>query len=159
MFTTRLHFTDDARRRIVRGATQVARLVELTLGPAARTVLIERAPAGPLVGSSGHDVALYVELVCPVEQIGAQAMRNVAWEMSDRWGDGTATVVCLAAALLQALDQAEKSGHDRRALAAALDASLRVPDSEQRRAACRAAAAHHSPQRVADAHVRLYRSL
>lgn len=124
MVTTRLHFTDDARRRIVRGATQVARLVELTMGPAARTVLIERAPAGPLVGSSGHDVALHVELVCPVEQIGAQAMRNVAWEMSDRWGDGTATVVCLAAALLQVLDRAEKSGHDRRALTAALDAEV-----------------------------------
>lgn len=124
MVTTRLHFADDARRRIVRGATQVARLAELTLGPAARTVLIDRAPAGPLVGSSGYDVALHVELGCPVEQIGAQAMRSVAWEMSDRWGDGTATVVCLAAALLQALDRAEKSGRCRRALAAALDAEV-----------------------------------
>lgn len=124
MVTTRLHFADDARRRIGRGATQVARLVELTLGPAARTVLIERAPAGPLVGSSGYDVALHVELACPVEQIGAQAMRNVAWEVSDCWGDGTATVVCLAAAFLQALDQAEKSGCDRRALATAFDAEV-----------------------------------
>ncbi|WP_421592890.1 TCP-1/cpn60 chaperonin family protein [Shinella sp. M27] len=124
MVTTRLHFADDARRRIVRGATQVARLVELTLGPAARTVLIERAPAGPLVGSSGYDVALHVELVCPVEQIGAQAMRNVAWEVSDRWGDGTATVVCLAAALLQSLDRAETRGCERRALAEALDAEI-----------------------------------
>jgi glycosyltransferase involved in cell wall biosynthesis len=44
-------------------------------------------------------------------------------------------------------------------LAAALDASLRITDSEQRRAACRASAAHHSPGRVADAHLRLYESL
>ncbi|WP_439619005.1 TCP-1/cpn60 chaperonin family protein [Shinella sp.] len=124
MVTTRLHFADDARRRIVRGATRVARLVELTLGPAARTVLIERAPAGPFVGSTGYDVALNVELACPVEQIGAQAMRNVAWEVSDRWGDGTATVVCLAAALLHALDRAEKNGHDRRALTVAFDAEV-----------------------------------
>lgn len=124
MVTTRLHFADDARRRIVRGAVRVARLVELTLGPAARTVLIERAPAAPLVGSSGYDVALHVELSCPVEQIGAQAMRNVAWEISDRWGDGSATVVCLAAALLQSLDRAEKSGRDHRALAAAFDAEV-----------------------------------
>lgn len=121
---TRIHFAGDARQRIVRGATQVARLVELTLGPAARNVLIDRDSTGPLVGSSGYDVALHVDLACPVEQIGAQAMRNVAWEVSDRWGDGTATVVSLAAALLQALDLAEKSGRDRRVLAAAFDAEV-----------------------------------
>jgi glycosyltransferase involved in cell wall biosynthesis len=44
-------------------------------------------------------------------------------------------------------------------LATAVDAALKHPDSERRRAACRAAAAHHSPRHVADAHVRLYHSL
>ncbi|MQB12430.1 hypothetical protein DXT96_21540 [Agrobacterium sp. ICMP 6402] len=124
MVTTRFHFADDARRSIVDGATKVARLVELTLGPAARTVLVERAPGRPLVASSGYDVALQVDFACPVEQIGAQAMRNVSWEVSDRWGDGTATVVSLAAALLQSLDRADKSGRDRRTISATFGAEV-----------------------------------
>lgn len=135
MTARQLHFGSDARQYILRGSTHVGRLAALTLGPDARTVLIERPAAAPLVAASGYQVALNVALKCPVAQLGAQAMRNLAWEMLDRWGDGTATAICLSAALFTNLSEAEARGLGRRDIGAQVHQTIEVIVDELRASA------------------------
>jgi len=101
MTAKQLHFHDDARERILRGADQLARAVRVTLGPRGRTVILERAFGGPQIVNSGVLVARAVELEDPAENLGAQLLREVAARTSEQAGDGTTTATVLAHAMLQ----------------------------------------------------------
>ena len=85
-----------AREKIVSGVTQLARAVRCTLGPKARTVVLERAFGPPMVINSGVLVAKEIELADPLENMGAQMAREVASKTSDVAGDGTTTATLLA---------------------------------------------------------------
>jgi chaperonin GroEL len=100
MTAKQLVFQDDARAKIVSGVTQLAHAVRGTLGPRARTVVLQRAFGTPTVINSGVVVAKEVELPDPLENMGAQMVREVASKTSDVAGDGTTTATLLAYALV-----------------------------------------------------------
>ncbi len=91
-----LVFHDDARNRVMRGVEQLANAVRMTLGPKARTVILERPYGPPLIINSGVAVAREIVLSDPVENLGAQLAREVASRTSDVAGDGTTTATVLA---------------------------------------------------------------
>ena len=92
-------FGDEARAKIVAGVSLLARAVRGTLGPRARTVVLERPFGPPVVINSGVIVAREIELADPLENIGAQMVKEVASKTSDVAGDGTTTATVLAQAI------------------------------------------------------------
>jgi chaperonin GroEL len=96
-----LQFHDDARARLVKGITTLADAVKVTLGPRARTVVLERAYGAPTVINSGVAVAKEIELADPFENMGAQMAREVAAKTSEVAGDGTTTATLLATAIVR----------------------------------------------------------
>jgi chaperonin GroEL len=100
MSAKQLVFQEDARARIVSGVSQLAHAVRGTLGPKARTVVLQRSFGPPIVINSGVIVAREVELPDPLENMGAQMVREVASKTADVAGDGTTTATLLAYALV-----------------------------------------------------------
>ncbi len=96
MAAKQIVFQEEARARIVSGVAQLAHAVRGTLGPKARTVVLQRAFGAPTVINSGVVVAREVELADPLENMGAQMVREAAAKTSDVAGDGTTTATLLA---------------------------------------------------------------
>jgi len=93
-------FGDTAHERLVCGMNILADAVRVTLGPKARTVVLERSYGAPTVINSGVVVAKEVELEDRFENMGAQMVREVAARTSEVAGDGTTTATLLAAAIV-----------------------------------------------------------
>jgi chaperonin GroEL len=93
-------FGDAARAKIAAGVNQLAQAVRCTLGPKARTVVLDRPFGPPVVINSGVVVAREIELPDALENMGAQMLREVASKTSDVAGDGTTTATILAQALV-----------------------------------------------------------
>jgi chaperonin GroEL len=100
MSAKQLVFQEDARARIVSGVSQLAHAVRGTLGPKARTVVLQRSFGPPIVINSGVIVAKEIELPDPLENMGAQMVREVASKTADVAGDGTTTATLLAYGLV-----------------------------------------------------------
>ena len=96
MSAKKLIFHQDAHTKIVAGINTLAQAVRITLGPKARTVVLERGDGSPLIINSGVAVAKEVELRDHFENMGAQIVREVASKTSDIAGDGTTTATVLA---------------------------------------------------------------
>jgi chaperonin GroEL len=95
-----LVFQEEARAKIISGVTQLAHAVRGTLGPKARTVVLQRSFGPPIVINSGVVVAREIELPDPLENMGAQMVREVASKTADVAGDGTTTATLLAYGLV-----------------------------------------------------------
>ncbi|MBD3327783.1 chaperonin GroEL [Candidatus Peregrinibacteria bacterium] len=95
-----VQFGDDARKKIISGVKQLADSVRITLGPKGRNVLIEKKYGSPLITNDGVTIAKEVELKDPVENIGAQLVKEVATKTNDVAGDGTTTATVLAEAMI-----------------------------------------------------------
>jgi chaperonin GroEL len=93
-------FHGDAHAKILRGVTVLANAVKVTLGPKARTVVLERAYGAPIIINSGVIVAKEIELKDRFENMGAQMVREVAAKTSEVAGDGTTTAMVLAQAIV-----------------------------------------------------------
>ena len=93
-------FHEDAHARIMRGVTVLANAVKVTLGPKARTVMLERAYGAPTIINSGVVVAREIELKDRFENMGVQMVREVASKTSEVAGDGTTTAMVLAQAIV-----------------------------------------------------------
>ena len=89
-------FRSDARDRILRGATALADAVRVTLGPKSKSVLIEKKFGPPIVCNDGVTIAKEMDLKDPVENLGAQMIRQAAERTGDAVGDGTSTSSILA---------------------------------------------------------------
>lgn len=89
-------FSEDARQAILRGVDKLADAVKVTLGPKGRNVVIEKKFGSPLITKDGVTVAKEVELADPLENIGAQMVKEVASKTNDVAGDGTTTATVLA---------------------------------------------------------------
>ncbi len=89
-------FGEEARQAIVRGVDKLANAVKVTLGPKGRNVVIEKKFGSPLITKDGVTVAKEVELPEPLENIGAQMVKEVASKTNDVAGDGTTTATVLA---------------------------------------------------------------
>jgi len=100
MSAKQLVFAEEAHARMVSGMTQLAHAVRGTLGPKARTVMLQRSFGAPTVINSGVVVAKEVQLPDPLENMGAQMVREAASKTSDVAGDGTTTATLLAYALV-----------------------------------------------------------
>src|SRR6185295_12725992 len=96
-----LLFSIDARARLKRGVDALAEAVKLTLGPKGRNVVIDRSFGSPTITKDGVTVAKEIELSDPVENMGAQMVKEVATKTSDLAGDGTTTATVLAQAIFR----------------------------------------------------------
>ena len=99
MAAKELEFDVEARARLKAGVDKLARAVTVTLGPKGRNVVIDRKFGAPTVTKDGVSVAKEVELSDPVENMGAQMVKEVATKTSDVAGDGTTTATLLAQAI------------------------------------------------------------
>jgi len=99
MATKIITFDLDARQALKRGVDQLAAVVKVTLGPKGRNVLIDKKYGAPTSTKDGVSVAKEVELENPIENMGAQMVREVASKTSDTAGDGTTTATILAQAI------------------------------------------------------------
>lgn len=96
-----LLFNEDARKKLLSGAQQIAEAVKVTLGPCGRMVMLDKKYGAPTITKDGVSVAKEVELVDPYENMGAQFVREVASKTNDDAGDGTTTSTVLAYALVR----------------------------------------------------------
>ena len=99
MAAKELHFNVDARAALKRGVDQLADAVKVTLGPKGRNVVIDKKFGAPTVTKDGVTVAKEIELSDPLENMGAQMVKEVATKTSDNAGDGTTTATVLAQAI------------------------------------------------------------
>src|SRR5881275_53385 len=101
MASKELHFNVDARAALKRGVDQLAEAVKVTLGPKGRNVVIDKKFGAPTVTKDGVTVAKEIELSDPLENMGAQMVKEVATRTSDNAGDGTTTATVLAQAIFR----------------------------------------------------------
>ena len=97
-----INFNTDARDRLKRGVDALADAVKVTLGPKGRNVVIEKKYGSPAITKDGVTVAKEIELEDPIENMGAQMVKEVASKTSDIAGDGTTTATVLAQAIITA---------------------------------------------------------
>jgi chaperonin GroEL len=92
-------FRSAAREKVLRGATQLADAVRVTLGPRSKSVLIEKKWGTPIVCNDGVTIAKEFDLKDPEENLGARMLRQAAEKTGDMVGDGTSTATILAHAI------------------------------------------------------------
>ena len=158
-------FRSSAREKVLRGATQLADAVSITLGPKSKSVLIQKKWGIPIVCNDGVTIAKEMELEDPEENLGAQMLRQAAEKTGDVVGDGTSTATILAHAIYaegsrnvaagaSAIDL--KRGLDRALQIAvnALKAMAKPVESRKEKAQVATVSAHNDPtvgELVADA--------
>jgi chaperonin GroEL len=92
-------YGDSSRQGILRGVNSLANAVKVTLGPKGRNVILDKKFGSPTITKDGVTVAREIELQDPLENMGAQMVREVASKTSDVAGDGTTTATVLAQAI------------------------------------------------------------
>ena len=97
----KLIFGADARLELMKGVEQLSDAVKSTLGPKGRTVVIEKSFGGPHITKDGVTVAKEIELEDPIQNAGAQMVKEAASKTNDEAGDGTTTSTVLAHAILK----------------------------------------------------------
>ncbi|HVC30013.1 MAG TPA: chaperonin GroEL [Steroidobacteraceae bacterium] len=149
-------FRSAARERVLRGVTQLADAVRITLGPKSKSVLIQKKWGAPIICNDGVTIAREMELENPEENLGAQMLRQAAEKTGDVVGDGTSTATVLAQAIYadgvrnvaagaSAIDL--KRGLDRGLEAAvkALKAMAKPVESRREKAQVATISAHNDP--------------
>jgi chaperonin GroEL len=96
-----IHYDTEARAALKKGVDQLANAVKVTLGPKGRNVVIDKKFGAPTTTKDGVTVAKEIELADPIENMGAQMVREVASKTSDVAGDGTTTATILAQAIVR----------------------------------------------------------
>ncbi|OFW17001.1 MAG: chaperonin GroL [Acidobacteria bacterium RIFCSPLOWO2_02_FULL_67_21] len=92
-------YGEESRQAILRGVNQLANAVKVTLGPKGRNVVLDKKFGSPTITKDGVTVAKEIDLKDPLENMGAQMVREVASKTSDTAGDGTTTATVLAQAI------------------------------------------------------------
>src|SRR5688500_7149522 len=96
---TQIIYGEESRQAILGGVNQLANAVKVTLGPKGRNVVLDKKFGSPTITKDGVTVAKEIELKDPLENMGAQMVREVASKTSDIAGDGTTTATVLAQAI------------------------------------------------------------
>ena len=97
-----IYFDTDAREQLKRGVDALANAVKVTLGPKGRNVILDKKFGSPTITKDGVTVAKDIELKEPIENMGAQLVKEVASKTADSAGDGTTTATVLAQAIFNA---------------------------------------------------------
>lgn len=95
MAAKQIAFSDDARKKVLRGVEKLADAVKATLGPKGRNVILDKKFGSPTITKDGVTVSKEIELEDPFENMGAQMLNEVASKTSDIAGDGTTTATVL----------------------------------------------------------------
>jgi len=123
-------YAENSRQAILRGVNQLADAVKVTLGPKGRNVVIEKKFGGPTITKDGVTVAKEIELKDPLENMGAQMVREVASKTSDIAGDGTTTATILAQAIYREGVKAVAAGANPMALKRGIEKAVEVAVEE-----------------------------
>ena len=123
-------YAENSRQAILRGVNQLADAVKVTLGPKGRNVVLEKKFGGPNITKDGVTVAKEIELKDPLENMGAQMVREVASKTSDIAGDGTTTATILAQAIFREGVKAVAAGANPMALKRGIDKAVEVAVGE-----------------------------
>src|SRR6266700_3552126 len=121
---------EDSRQAILRGVNMLADAVKVTLGPRGRNVVLEKKFGGPTITKDGVTVAKEIELKDPLENIGAQMVREVASKTSDVAGDGTTTATILAQAIFREGVKAVTAGANPMAVKRGIEKAVEVAVDE-----------------------------
>ena len=97
-----IYFDTEAREALKRGVDALSNAVKVTLGPKGRNVVLDKKFGAPTVTKDGVSVAREIELKDPIENMGAQLVKEVASKTADQAGDGTTTATVLAQAMIRA---------------------------------------------------------
>jgi chaperonin GroEL len=119
-------FHQGAREAILRGVQTLAEAVAVTLGPKGRNVVIEKSYGSPTITKDGVTVAKEIELEEKFENMGAQMVREVASQTSDKAGDGTTTATVLARAIYEEGLKLVAAGHNPMDLKRGIDRAVEV---------------------------------
>ena len=119
-------YADNSRQAILRGVNQLADAVKVTLGPKGRNVVLEKKFGGPTITKDGVTVAKEIELKDPLENMGAQMVREVASKTSDVAGDGTTTATILAQAIFREGVKAVTSGANPMQMKRGIDKAVEI---------------------------------
>src|SRR5947209_819199 len=123
-------YSDQSRQTILRGVNQLADVVKVTLGPKGRNVVLEKKFGGPTITKDGVTVAKEIELKDPLENMGAQMVREVASKTSDIAGDGTTTATILAQAIFREGVKSVAAGANPMALKRGIDKAVEIAVAE-----------------------------
>ena len=121
-----ISFNSDAREKLKSGIDQLANAVKVTLGPKGRNVVIQKSFGAPVITKDGVTVAKEIELEDPVENMGAQMVKEVASKTADIAGDGTTTATVLAQAMVTAGMKNVTSGANPMDLKRGIDKATKV---------------------------------
>jgi len=94
-----IHFGDDARLKMFAGIEKVAKTVTATIGPKGRNVVFSKGYGAPQVTNDGVTIAREIELEDPIENMGAELVKEAASRTNDAAGDGTTTATLLTYAM------------------------------------------------------------
>ena len=119
-------YSEEARGAILKGVNKLADAVKVTLGPKGRNVILEKKFGSPTITKDGVTVAKEIELADPVENMGAQMVREVASKTSDVAGDGTTTATVLAQAIIREGTKMVAAGHNPMEIKRGIDAGVGV---------------------------------
>src|SRR5881396_184945 len=123
-------YSDQSRQAILRGVNQLADAVKVTLGPKGRNVVLEKKFGGPSITKDGVTVAKEIELKDPLENMGAQMVREVASKTSDVAGDGTTTATILAQAIFREGVKSVAAGANPMAIKRGIEKAVEVAVDE-----------------------------
>jgi chaperonin GroEL len=123
-------YSEASRQAILRGVNQLADAVKVTLGPKGRNVVLEKKFGGPNITKDGVTVAKEIELKDPLENMGAQMVREVASKTSDVAGDGTTTATILAQSIYREGVKAVAAGANPMALKRGIEKAVEVAIEE-----------------------------
>ena len=123
-------YGDDARQAILRGVNRLSDAVRVTLGPRGRNVVLDKKFGSPLITKDGVTVAKEIELKEPLENMGAQMVREVASKTSDVAGDGTTTATVLAQAIYREGSKNVTAGANPMALKRGIEKAVAVVTEE-----------------------------
>jgi chaperonin GroEL len=126
-------YSEASRQAILRGVNQLADAVKVTLGPKGRNVVLEKKFGGPTITKDGVTVAKEVDLKDPLENMGAQMVREVASKTSDVAGDGTTTATILAQSIYREGVKAVAAGANPMALKRGIEKAVEVAVEEVKR--------------------------
>jgi chaperonin GroEL len=133
MAAKQIVYSENSRQAILRGVNQLADAVKVTLGPKGRNVVLEKKFGGPTITKDGVTVAKEIELKDPLENMGAQMVREVASKTSDIAGDGTTTATILAQAIFREGVKAVAAGANPMALKRGVERAVEVVVEEVRK--------------------------
>lgn len=122
----KIMFGTDARQKILVGVDALANTVKVTLGPRGRNVAFQRSFGAPVITKDGVSVAKEIELEDKIENIGAQAVREVASKTADVAGDGTTTATVLAQAIFREGNKFVTAGANPMELKRGIEKSVEV---------------------------------